>query len=189
MQHIRNYRQKGFTVVEILVILVVISVLTGIIIVSYGTYQERTRDAQRKSDVAQIAAALKSYANWKNTYAEAADSCGKGTYGVGWVAIGAADDATYNTNSILTCLTNEKLLKPGEGIDPSGCKKNSGGVCGSGNPTKAYMKTTCLVSGTIRKTYVMAYLETAPANNAAIDALCGSGWGTAYGMNYYVEAS
>lgn len=172
---------------ELLVVLVIISILVAVIIVSYGTYQERTRDAERKSDVAQLAAALKSYANWKNTYVESGSGCGSAGNGNGWVAASSTEIGTYQ-NSILSCLVAENLLKVNEAIDPTGCKYNSGGTCGTGNPTRAYMKVSCTVSG-VKKAYVMASLETAPANNATIDALCSMNWGTTYGMNYYVEAS
>lgn len=196
----RHTKAIGFTVVELLVTLVVIAILVSIVIVSYGTYQERTRDAERKSDLTQIAAALKSHATWRGTYIEAPDACGP-TADVtrsGWLAVGTAEDAAYGT-SMAQCLITAGFLEAGEGVDPTDCKRNSGGICGTGNPTRAYMKMTCTM-GTIEKTYVLAYLETAPANNTAINGLCtaASGctancstrtWGTTFGMNYYVEAT
>lgn len=179
----------GFTVVELLVTLVVIAILVSIVIVSYGTYQERTRDAERKSDLAQIASAIKSHATWRGTYLEAPDSCGPTGDATrsGWLAVSSAENAGYAT-SLAQCLSNAGFLKDGDGVDPTGCKSNSGGACGAGNPTRAYMKATCTVSG-VKKTYVFAYLETVAANNAVIDPLCSKNWGTNYGMNYYVEAS
>jgi prepilin-type N-terminal cleavage/methylation domain-containing protein len=188
---------KGFTVVELLVVLVIIGILVGIVIVSYGTYQERTRDSERKSEVTQIAAALKNYANWNGNYLETGSGCGNGGNGTGWTALSNADTAGYQT-SLEQCLVNDKQLKAGDATDPTGCKRNTGGICGSGNPTRAYMKIHCTVSG-VKKVYVMAYLETAPANTAVIDGLCNTAngctvtcnqnWGTTYGMNYYVEAT
>lgn len=175
----------GFTIVELLVTLTVIAILVGIVIVSYGNYQARTRDAERRSDVQQIAAALKNNANWNSNYLETSSGCGNGGNGTGWVAATTADVATYQT-SIEQCLVDRKFLKVGEGTDPTGCRRNNT-QCGSGNPTTAYMKTHCTVGG-VKKVYVMAYLETAPANNAVVDALCSTNWGTTYGMNYYVEA-
>lgn len=186
----------GFTVVELLIVLVIIAILVGIVIVSYGNYQARTRDAERKSDVQQIAAALKNYANWNGNYLETTSGCGNNGNGTGWVAATTADSSTYQT-SIEQCLVNQKYLKVGDGTDPTGCRRNGTG-CGAGNPTTAYMKTHC-THGTVKKVYVMAYLETAPANNAVIDGLCSSAngctvscnpnWGTTYGMNYYAEAT
>lgn len=186
-KHTVVHKAAGFTVVELLVTLVVMAILISIVIVSYGTYQERTRDAERKSDVHQIAAALKNYANWQGTFIEAGSGCGNSGVGTGWVAVSSVENASYQT-SIEQCLVNAKYLNPGDGTDPTGCKRNSGGICGTGNPTRAYMKTHCTVGG-VKKAYVMASLETAPANNAVIDALCSANYGTNFGMNYYVEVS
>lgn len=187
MKHTLPHKAAGFTVVELLVTLIVMTILISIVIVSYGTYQERTRDAERKSDVQQIAAALKNHANWQGTFIETGSGCGNGGNGTGWIALSSVESASYQT-SIEQCLINQKYLNTGDGHDPTGCKRNSGGICGTGNPSRAYMKTHCTVGG-VKKAYVMASLETAPANNAVIDALCGTNWGTTYGMNYYVEAS
>jgi hypothetical protein len=137
--------------------------------------------------VHQIAAALKSYANWQGTFIETASGCGNAGDGKGWMSVSSVENASYQT-SIEQCLVNAKYLSPGGGTDPTGCKSNSGGVCGTGNPTRAYMKTHCTVGG-VKKAYVFAYLETAPANNAVIDAICSTNYGTNFGMNYYVEVS
>lgn len=183
----RSQQQQGFTVVELLVAIAVIGILATIVIVTYGNYQQRTRDNERKSDVQTIASAVKSYATWNNTYVESA-SCGNN--GDGFIGATSGDAGAgagpYAATSVIGCLQTAGSLKSGDGIDPSSCRFNSGGTCGAGNPTKAYMKATCMV-GSVKKVYIMAYLETAAANNATIDPLCGKNWGTTYGMNYYLE--
>lgn len=54
-------KQKGFTIVELLIVIVVIGILAAITIVAYNGIQSRARDAQRKSDVATITKALELY--------------------------------------------------------------------------------------------------------------------------------
>lgn len=197
MKIISSNKLSGFTVVELLVTLVIIGILVSIVIVSYGTYQERTRDAERRSDLQQIAVALKTNLTWNGDFIETASNCGSGGNGEGWVSLSTSDTATY-ANSLEKCLVDRGLLDAGEATDPTGCKWNNGGICG-GNPARAYMKMHCTVNG-VKRAYVMASLETKPANNAALDSLCtaASGctascttatWGTSFGMNYYVEAS
>jgi prepilin-type N-terminal cleavage/methylation domain-containing protein len=181
-----SQQHKGFTVVELLVAIAVIGILATIIILSYGGYQQRTRDNVRKSDVQTLASAVKAYATWNNTYVESA-SCGNN--GDGFIGATSADAGAalgpYAATSVIGCLQAAGSLKSGDGIDPSACRYNSGGACGSGNPTKAYMKATCTVSG-VKTVYIMAYLEGGSTNSVAtMDGLCGKGWGTAYGMNYY----
>ncbi len=53
--------RSGFTIVELLIVIVVIGILAAITIVAYNGIQQRGRDAQRKSDVANIAKALELY--------------------------------------------------------------------------------------------------------------------------------
>jgi general secretion pathway protein G len=183
----------GFTIVEIMVVVVVLGILASIILVYYPNYQRDTRNSQRKSDVSQIAAALSAYAIQKNSYIEAASGCGYLGTGNGWFNAGPSDVTSYQ-KSIATCLTEagvfNKIL-----TDPSGCLYDSGGACGTAavSPVKAYMKATCTKDGA-KITYVMAYLEDKPRIDSTIDALCDAGrisgftsnWGTRYGMNYYV---
>ncbi|MGB4768441.1 MAG: prepilin-type N-terminal cleavage/methylation domain-containing protein [Candidatus Saccharimonas sp.] len=51
-------KQKGFTIVELLIVIVIIAILAAITIVAFNGVQQRARDAKRKQDVAQIAKLL-----------------------------------------------------------------------------------------------------------------------------------
>lgn len=61
-------KQKGFTIVELLIVIVVIGILAAITIVAFNGVQQRGRDAQRKSDVAAITKALELYYIDKGEY-------------------------------------------------------------------------------------------------------------------------
>jgi general secretion pathway protein G len=54
-------RQKGFTIVELLVVIVVIGILAAITVTAYNGVQGRARDAERISDLKNIADALEIY--------------------------------------------------------------------------------------------------------------------------------
>ena len=54
-------KQKGFTIVELLIVIVVIGILAAITIVAYNGIQQRARDATRTSDIAAIQKALEMY--------------------------------------------------------------------------------------------------------------------------------
>lgn len=56
-----NKTKSGFTIVELLIVIVVIGILAAITIVAYNGIQSRARDAQRANDTAQIKKALLSY--------------------------------------------------------------------------------------------------------------------------------
>lgn len=51
----------GFTIVELIIVIVVIGILAAITIVSYSSAQGRSRDTQRQTDIQNIAKALELY--------------------------------------------------------------------------------------------------------------------------------
>ena len=53
--------RRGFTIVELLIVIVVIAILAAITIVAYNGLQGRARDAQRHEDIKTIAKALELY--------------------------------------------------------------------------------------------------------------------------------
>ncbi|PIR58360.1 MAG: hypothetical protein COU70_01305, partial [Parcubacteria group bacterium CG10_big_fil_rev_8_21_14_0_10_35_15] len=59
---------KGFTLVEILVVVTIIGLLTSIAAVSYSQFLKQSRDAKRKADLEQIRAALEMYRSNNDAY-------------------------------------------------------------------------------------------------------------------------
>jgi len=54
-------KSRGFTIVELLIVIVVIAILAAISIVAYNGIQSRARDAQRTQDMASIMKAMELY--------------------------------------------------------------------------------------------------------------------------------
>lgn len=54
-------KNTGFTIVELLIVIVVIAILASISIVAYTGIQSRARDTQRRSDIASFTKALELY--------------------------------------------------------------------------------------------------------------------------------
>lgn len=52
---------SGFTIVELLIVIVVIAILAAISVVAYNGVQQRSRDAQRSADLSAIMKALELY--------------------------------------------------------------------------------------------------------------------------------
>lgn len=61
-------RSKGFTVVELLVVVAIIVTLTAILIFSFGDWRRRTADTEVKTALTSLAGALKNELNFKNAY-------------------------------------------------------------------------------------------------------------------------
>ena len=58
----------GFTLIELMVVIAIIAILSGIILASFSAAKAKSRDGQRISDTAQIQLALAGYFNQCNAY-------------------------------------------------------------------------------------------------------------------------
>ncbi len=168
---IARSKQIGFTIVELLIVIVVIGILAAISIVAYSGIQSRARDTLRKTDLASLAQATQLYNADKGNYVEV----GCGSNGNGWLPSdydGAGPDTSINQ-----CLINgsyiPKVLK-----DPFGTESCGGLSC------FAYMKGSCAGG-----TYYYAHLETLPQTSTDLDATCNTTYDTLYGVNYVVKVN
>jgi general secretion pathway protein G len=64
----KQYAQAGFTLIEILIVMIVIGILVTISIGSFSSAQQKGRDTKRKSDLKQISNSLDVYFNDKGSY-------------------------------------------------------------------------------------------------------------------------
>jgi prepilin-type N-terminal cleavage/methylation domain-containing protein len=54
-------RQSGFTIVELLIVIVVIGILATLVIVTFTGIQQKARDSQRQTDVSAIASQVEAF--------------------------------------------------------------------------------------------------------------------------------
>ena len=60
--------KKGFTLIELLIVVAIIGILATLLMANFVGVRQRARDAQRKSDVRQIQAALEIYRSDNGSY-------------------------------------------------------------------------------------------------------------------------
>lgn len=167
-------KQPGFTLVELIIVIVIIGILASITMVAFNGVQQRARDAQRQSDFAAISKALVMYYADNGNYVASGGGSGNGD---GWFNGGSP--------SVLTTLQNAGYLTGSNLRDPKcGNSGHQAGVC------SGYLKANC-GTGADTRTYLFARLESQPnASLPAEMADCGAaqrGWWTSYSSNYYVR--
>lgn len=67
-------RQEGFTLLELLIVIVIIGILALIIVPGLASGPKRARDSQRKSDMRAVKNALETYYNDNNGYPDTSSS-------------------------------------------------------------------------------------------------------------------
>jgi prepilin-type N-terminal cleavage/methylation domain-containing protein len=95
---------SGFTVVELLVVIVVIGILAGIILINYGSAQRQTKITVAQTDLQKIADQLEGFRNDTGAYPPAEVS------------------ATYSMDDMANVLKDAKLYEDTRGL--SGRKKS-----------------------------------------------------------------
>jgi type II secretion system protein G len=109
-------KNKGFTLIELLVVMAIIGILAGVIASTFSNSQKRGKDAQRKSDLKNIAHALELFYNDYNKY------------------------PSSSNGKILAC--PYKITSQG-GVDATPCEWGTGefkGVDSNGSELTVYMK-------------------------------------------------
>lgn len=66
-------RQSGFTIVELLIVIVIIGILATLVIVTFSGVQQKARDSERKTDINAVAGQLEAFYANKGYYPTVAD--------------------------------------------------------------------------------------------------------------------
>ncbi len=66
-----RYANRGFTIVELLIVVVIIAILAAITIVAYNSIQQRARNSAARSALSTLHKKIQTYYTLKNTYPSA----------------------------------------------------------------------------------------------------------------------
>jgi len=119
-------RDQGFTIVELLIVIVVIGILAALVLNSFSGVQARARDTERRTDINAVATQLEVYYNDNGGYPSTTD----------------LTDTTWVTNN-LKGLDAEALK------DPKGIALNGNGGTYTYTPLPANCATNACTSFTL----------------------------------------
>lgn len=69
----KHTNKKGFTLIEVLIVIAIIGILSSIVLVGLGGFRGRGRDARRISDLRQVQNALELYFSKEGAYPDSTD--------------------------------------------------------------------------------------------------------------------
>lgn len=119
-------RQSGFTIVELLIVIVIIGILATLVIVTFSGVQQKARDSERKTDINAIAGQIEAVYATQGTY--------PGLAGI--------NDATKRS-ALEIRLDTKALADPS---NPSSTTLSATAVSGA-NATYGYATTGCTGTG------------------------------------------
>lgn len=108
----KKSKQKGFTLLELLVVMAIMSLLVGLGLRTFGSVQQKSRDGRRKQDMQSISKALELYYNDYKHY----------PFGSGGKIMGCAENAAEacEWGDVWQNETNQTLYMSKLPVDPGG---------------------------------------------------------------------
>jgi prepilin-type N-terminal cleavage/methylation domain-containing protein len=99
---LKTYMKRGFTLIEILIVVAIIAILASVVLVGLGPTQQAGRDARRLSDLRSVQNALELFYSKCGFYpGTAAPTCTAGAPGGDWTSLSTAiKGATIGVSSI-----------------------------------------------------------------------------------------
>jgi len=171
-----SFAERGFTIVELLVVVVVIAILASVTVVAYGNISNKAKDSVVKQEVSTIVKALQMYSIRTEDTQFIGDGSNCGYHGTGY--IGGEYLGNPTIKECLVSVSSPDLVKMGR--------------------TNSIMKINCMFNGEYR-VYILAQMRTEPQNPNMIESICNpatspywttlADWDVTYGMNYYVQVN
>ncbi|MDO8511680.1 MAG: type II secretion system protein [bacterium] len=141
----KNKNKKGFTLIELMVVIGIIGILSSLILVSLNLARSRARDGQRRNDIKQIMTALELYYASNGEYPNTSNGVGKSS----------SPNDTWFTSSDSSWATFTAKLAPYLSL-PKDPKQSASGWPGTAN-TYGYSYFSLKEYGCQNQNYMLVY--------------------------------
>ncbi len=119
---------SGFTLIEIIVSLAVIGILCAVVIVSYGSWREKTTITQIKSDLLNVSVAFENYKNSNNTYPTDISKISNFKSSSSITITGGSSNGKYfcvNASSLISGAVTYHISSQDKGVQPGNCPSHN----------------------------------------------------------------
>lgn len=174
--------RSGFTIVELLTVIVVIAILAGITIIAYNGIQARSRDDRRRTDVANIEKAMELYYSDNGTYPKPTGATGS-IINPSWYTSG---DSSWNMLSGLLVGSQAIDAVP---VDPRNIS-NISPLAAGGYSYAVFVNTGSYCGSSSGQMYLIIYRLEGSAQEKSSEGPCtnnplGDNYYNSNGVSYY----
>jgi type IV pilus assembly protein PilA len=139
--HTRKLTAKGFTLIELMIVVAIIGILAAIAIPNFARFQARAKQSEAKSNLKALFTAQKSWYQEKEQYSSAVGHIGfspergnRYAYRIGAGPLEPRDEATLPTGVVFAGITTDVFKYGSINARPEAPFVNGSGVPNSGSP-------------------------------------------------------
>lgn len=148
MISLKKRASSGFTIVELLIVIVVIGILAALVVTTYNGIQKKARDTERKTDINALHGQIEAYEAENGKYPSLGEINEDASH-VGWRSTymkGLDPAALKDPNGTASTLATSPAANVySYEVTPVGCDNGDGG--GTGGDCTAYTLTATLEQG------------------------------------------
>ena len=147
MTSLKN-KQSGFTIVELLIVIVVIGILAGLVITTFNGIQQKARDTERETDIKAIHAQVEAYWAQKGYYPSLTELNNRAAAGFVATELKGLDAGAFRDPKAVPTAVS-LVATPAVNVYAYAVTNSAGTTCEADSTTCARYTLTTTLEGTI----------------------------------------
>jgi len=129
MVSLNKVKQEGFTIVELLIVIVVIGILAGLVITTFNGIQQKARDTERETDIKALHSQVEAYYAQNGKYPALADMNSTTFVAANLKGLDKEAFRDPKGGTSYTLVATPAADAYAYAVTPSGCDNGTGGDC------------------------------------------------------------